>query len=196
MISASRASKLIKKSKYRETVKYKNGDVEDIVQVILEGDKVSAPFTRKFAKTFKGPIEEVLFDIWNFTRSNISYVQDNPGFEKVKSPGATWKDRFGDCKSLSIFVGSILKNLKIPYKYRVAFYDANHPNQGHIYPIAIINGKEIIVDAVNSVFDKEETYWRAYDVHPGSQEGRIAGPPPSRFGENLIISLLIYYLMQ
>lgn len=196
MIGVRKANKLIGKSKYEEKVKFKNGDVDDIINVILEADKVSAPFTRKLAKAFKGSEEKILFDIWAFTRKHIRYIQDSPGHEKIKSPGATWRDRAGDCKSMSVFNASILKNLKIPYKYKIVFYDPNQPSQGHIYPIALLDGREVVLDSVNSQFNKEERYWRDYVVYPSLQEGRIAGPPSQGIVSNIVISLLLYFILK
>ena len=60
---------------------------------------------RKIAKEFKD-----LESIWTFVHTKIEDVRDEPGDERIKLPAVTWKDRYGDCKSMSLFIGSILKN--------------------------------------------------------------------------------------
>jgi hypothetical protein len=196
-MNAARAGKLIKKSPYQETIFFDDGGVKDIVEVIIKADSESGPFTKQLAKEFKGKTpKKLLENIWKFTRKNISYKLDKPGKEKIKSPGATWRDRYGDCKSMSIFIGSVLKNLGINYKYRVAFYDASRPEQGHIYPIALIDGEEIIVDAVNNKFNHEVAYWKAYDVKPeNGQKVRVSGLAGSTSYSGIILAALLIYTL-
>ena len=152
-----------------KTVVSESANVDAIIRLILEADRQSRPFTAQFARYLKGKTDlDTLRNVWKFTREHIEYVRDAPGNEIVKSPGATWKDRFGDCKSMSVFIGSILANLGYRYKYRVAFYDPAKPEQGHIYPIAYTSSGEVIVDAVNSRFNQEVRYWKAFDYEPAS----------------------------
>lgn len=144
-----------------------NGKVKDIIQAILNADQVSASFTKKFAGSLVGRNKrQTLKNIWSFVKNEIEYRRDEAGYEVIKSPGRTWKDRHGDCKSFSVFIGAILQNLGIKYKYRVAFYDPKTPEQGHIYPVALIGGKEIILDAVHNRFDEEVRYWKKKDYWP------------------------------
>ena len=86
-----------------------------------------------------------------------------------------WKGRKGDCKSFSIFIGSIIKNLKWKYRYRVAFYDPQNPDSGHIYPIVTLpDGTDVVMDAVHNRFDEEVKFWRARDYYPESGYSRKA----------------------
>lgn len=165
---ASAASNLIGKTSNRVKVMYQDGDVDDIIEVILYADTMSRGFTKRLAKELKGKTDyETLRNIWNFTKQNVRYVRDRVGQEVIKSPGKTWHDRKGDCKSFSVFEGSLFQNLGYKYKYRVAFYNPRHPNSGHIYPIVILpGGREVIMDAVHTRFDDEVPYWKAYDYEP------------------------------
>lgn len=177
------ADRTIERSTNQVVTYYEEGDVHDIVKVILAGDKMSRKFTAKFSRFLRGKDDyESAGNVWRFVRKNIRYIRDTPGNEVVKSPGKTWQDRNGDCKSHAIFVGSLLKNLGIEYRYRVAFYDSKHPEQGHIYAVARIGGHDVPVDTVHTRFDDEVTYWRAMDYHPetGNRVAAVAGPPPSR----------------
>lgn len=152
-----------------------NADIARIIAAIMDADEMSKPFTAQFARYLKGHDDyETLHNIWNFVKSEIKYVRDRPGDEVVKSPGQLWATKKGDCKSFSIFIGSILNNLGYNYKYRVAIYSPLTPQQGHIYPVVILpDGEEVVVDAVHTKYDDEAKYYKAWDYTPGTK-GRKA----------------------
>jgi len=169
MISTAKAGRFVGSSKRIEYTFFKDGKVKDIIKVILFADVEGRFYTENLAPKLKGHNDyRTLENVWDFVNSKIKYVVDTPGYEKIKSPGATWKDKFGDCKSHSVFVGSLLHHLGFEFYYRVSFYDPEHPELGHIYCIAKSGGKEIIVDTVNTAFDKEEPFWKKQDYHPKS----------------------------
>ena len=190
------ADKLIRKSPRREIVVHKDGDVQDIINVILMADKVGADYTKRLAKRLKRKNDvDTLQGVYDFVKSNIRYKIDAPGFEKVKSPGATWKDKYGDCKSHTVFVGSLIKNMGYDYFYRVAFYDPSNPYQGHIYTVAIVDDKEVVLDTVNTGFDKEESFWKAYDYSPNGNKKKIqsiSGLPQFKLKDFAIISAICF----
>ena len=65
-----------------------------------------------------------------------------------------------DCDDYSIFVGSLLKNLGIPFKLRITKYDGKK-NFQHIYVIVPALGDsedEIVIDPVLSKFDYQKPY--------------------------------------
>jgi len=138
------AKKTIKKPNNETRVIFENGKTEDIVKVILLADLKSKECTKEFAKYLKGRnILETCKNIFYFLKKNIKYIKDKEGIQDVKSPCKTFSDGFADCKSLSIFAASILKNLKIPYKYRLASY-SNSKIPTHIYVVAIDEKKKIL----------------------------------------------------
>jgi transglutaminase-like putative cysteine protease len=163
------------------TVLKAKGGVWDIVEVIIRADKDSAPDTQELAQRLhRERPEATLHEAWQFVKTHVRYVRDKAGLETVKSPAKTWADGNGDCKAFSIFIASLLQNWGIPYVYRVAFYDPQQPQSGHIYPVAIIGGRKIPVDAVHTKFGEEVPYWKAYDVQPGSGEKtRLSGLTPT-----------------
>ena len=158
-----------------------NADVARIIALIMQADRLSQPFTKRFAHYLRGKNDlDTLRKVWSFVKDNIEYRRDEPGNEVVKSPGALWESKVGDCKSFSVMIGSLLSNLGYAYKYRVAFYNPVTPEQGHIYPVVILgNGTEVIVDAVHSRFNAEAKYWKAYDYEPATgtrkKASRLAG---------------------
>jgi hypothetical protein len=160
------ADQLIKPTSNIEAVIKEKGVTDDIVKTILIADRLSAGFTEKLAVYLVGDTDRAtLENVFSFVKENIEYVIDKPGFEVVKSPGKTWKDGFADCKSLSILVGSILQNLKIPYHYRFTSYNKSK-RVTHVYIVAQLNGQEVILDTVHDFFDEEVPYKYAIDYNP------------------------------
>lgn len=173
------ANKRIKPSSQTETIEFTSGGLDEIIKVILKADKESAQWTEDFAPLMrKGEDYKTLKSIWEFVRRNIRYVADRTGYEKIKSPGATWASRYADCKGMSVFVGSLLRNLGYEFYYKVVFYDKDRPEQGHIYPVAILEDCEVIIDAVHYRFNDEVPYWKGYAYHSNTgKKVAISGGP-------------------
>jgi len=163
------ASASIKQTSHAEEVIFSDGDTDDIVSVILHADKLAGPFTERFAPYLRGRTEaETTEKVWHFVKNEIRYQKDRNGHERIKSPGKLWADKEGDCKSMSVFVASILRNLGVPYKYRFAHYpNPSRPldkDVNHVFVVAVDrHGREIPVDTVASRWNYEEPYDYAYD---------------------------------
>jgi hypothetical protein len=98
--------------------------------------------TRVIAPIFKGKdLEETCRNIWNFVYKHIQYKKDEAGIEQVRRPSRTWADRYEgvDCDCYTVFISSILSNLKIPHKVRITKYGGKSHFQ-HIYPIVPKDG--------------------------------------------------------
>jgi len=198
--NVARAS--IRPSTEEEEIMFRDGDTDDIVRVILHGDSLAAPFTRDFAPYFRsGSTFSTGQKIWEFIKENIRYKKDRNGHERIKSPGKLWKDREGDCKSMAVFVASILQNLGIPYKYRFAHYP-NPARPGdrdvnHVFVVAYDNtGSEIPIDPVAGRYNYEEPYEYSYDYEPGGAAAKVSGWLPEggvKVWIPIIISFLIGY---
>lgn len=201
MIDRNLASKYIAMSPNRRQTMHEDGGIPEIIATIIHADQQSADFTKRLAPHLVAGNEiDTLKNIWRFTRKNIKYVRDRNGHEVIKSPGRTWADKSGDCKSFSVFVGSILQNLGYKYRYRVAFYDPQYPESGHIYPIVTLpGGKTVIVDAVHTVFDEEVPFWKASDYSPtsGRKYPSLAGTS-QKFGwaAGLATAFLLFTLVK
>jgi len=133
-----------------ETLHYKDGDTDDIIKVIRQDEKSAGKGIEKFSQQFKSsnPYESCQ-KIHDFLVRNITYKEDPPGVQYVKTPARLWQDRQGDCKSYTLFVCGVLQNLQIPYLIRFVGYVKGRPVT-HVYPVALIEGKEYPVDAVLS----------------------------------------------
>lgn len=153
------ADQKIKKTSGKYNLMYKEGKTDDIIAVILHADKRSASFTKNFASSLiGGDIKDTCRKIWNFVKTNVEYREDPFGVQNIKSPSEVWQTKVADCKSYSIFIGSILQNIGIPYTFRfVAFKGRDRVT--HVYPIVpLSNGRHITIDCVMNAFDKEKPY--------------------------------------
>lgn len=153
-------------------VMVQRGNVDDIIQIIRHADEQSVGATKRFSPFMKGSNElETLRNVWTFVRKNIDYTRDPDDEEVIKTPGCTIAEGSADCKSMSILTGSLVRDLGFQFKYRVAFYDPEQPQQGHIYVIAQIGTKNIVVDPVHHKFNHEITPWKYRDYKPSSVAG-------------------------
>ncbi|MBR6648788.1 MAG: hypothetical protein IKL29_05365 [Bacteroidaceae bacterium] len=96
--------------------------------------------------------------IWDYFVSNVAYVED-PGFNQyLKTPARLLSDGIGDCKSFSLFFGSCLYCLNIPFVFRFVSFNSS-PDFQHVYVVACpYTSQQIILDAVEKDADGEPRY--------------------------------------
>lgn len=195
MVDLNFARKRVKPTTDMVLLQIPDAGIPDILELIVKASAYGPGFTRRLAPSIQGQNQtDTLYKVWEFIRTRIAYKRDKPGAEVVKSPGKLVKDGVGDCKSMTVKAVSLMTNFGIPYRFRVAFYDPANPHAGHIYPIATVNGKDIIVDAVHHAFNEEVDFWKAYDYKPdgrlikeikGGLAG-ISGTPSNNIVSNLV----------
>jgi hypothetical protein len=149
--------------------------VDDTVQLIKRTVPQTLWHTEKLAAVLKArTMRDTCQNIWDFVYGNIQYKKDKDGVEQVRSPRRTWWERATgvDCDCYTEFISSILCNLGIPHKLRIAMYD---PSRGwqHIYPVVPVDGdtgKElanhgdyIVIDCVKDSFDAEQPFLKTKD---------------------------------
>ncbi|RMH47260.1 MAG: transglutaminase domain-containing protein [Alphaproteobacteria bacterium] len=197
MIGIRKAKRLVKPTTNKTLVERDQAEIKDILDAIFLGGRLAPEFTRELAPQLKRKTDmATLRAIWSFVRNNIRYRRDEGNVEVVKSPGKLLYDGYGDCKSFTIIIGSLLDNLGYRWKYRVAFYDPETPEQGHIYPVVVMpDGSEVILDAVHDTFNEEVPYWRAYDYDKhGNKMASLSGIPGQ--GNWLLWALLAIILLK
>ena len=148
-----------------ETVK-KGASVSDTVKFIPKVVRETLPQTKEIAEKLQGSsLSETCNNIWKFVYHHINYHKDEDGIEQIRSPARTWHDRLRgvDCDCYTVFISSILSNLKIPHSLRIAKYRKDYFQ--HIYPIVRKgNGKYITIDCVVEHFNYEEPYTEIKDT--------------------------------
>lgn len=163
---------IIRPSQQRTETRYRKGDTQDIIRVIMEADAQADAFIDPDGvQCLLGDTElDTLRNVWTFVKKNIRYRADRSGLERVKSPGALFATKFGDCKSFSIAEAAILRALGFSnIRYRFAAYAPG--NYTHVYIVARSGGRDVILDAVYDYFDKEKPYRKKKDI----PAARIAG---------------------
>ncbi len=122
--------------------------------------------TALLAQKLKGhTVADSCENIWHFVYGHIQYKMDKRGVEQVRRPSRTWADRKSgvDCDCYTVFIGSILSNLGIPYTIRITKYGGRSHFQ-HVYPVVHHKGKEIVLDCVTDRFNHEVPYSAKKDI--------------------------------
>ncbi len=135
-----------------------NANTYDIVNEVLRTYLLYKDDTCGLAKQLKGSTKiETLRNIWEFVKKNFKYKTDPVGYQYVQRPAVLWRNRVGDCKSFSIFIGSLLNCLGIPFVFRFTSHrDTTTPH--HVFVVVPDGDKEIILDATLSRFNYQKPY--------------------------------------
>ncbi len=170
--NGKRFNHLIKKANGQDTF-IKNGNVIETVESCI--DLIGSHYreVEELASMLQSDtLKETCRNIFNLSYSYLQYHKDEEGTEQLRTPARSWLDgqinykQKGklsagiDCDDYSIFVGSLLKCLAIPFKLRITKYDGRQ-NFQHIYVFVPAIGDsedEIIIDPVLSKFDYQKPY--------------------------------------
>ena len=147
----------IQKPKYRDYVITRTKYTSDITKAILKGIRASLPQARTSKDVFKGSTKkETLNRLWNYLKYNYNYKAEPVENQTVKTLARIYKDRNkgNDCKHFTTFITTYCLQHNIPVMLRLVSFKANDKNPTHIYPVAIVRGEEIPVDAVINEFGK------------------------------------------
>jgi hypothetical protein len=138
----------------------KDGEVSDTVELMEKVVHKYLTDTARIAPILRRKtLEETCKSIYDFVYNNIQYKLDKRGLEQLRRPARSWAERRTgvDCDCMSIFISSILTNLKIPHSFRITRYSADHWQ--HVYVIVPDNrGGYINIDAVVSPYGYEKPF--------------------------------------
>jgi predicted transglutaminase-like cysteine proteinase len=176
------AKKYVNVPQNNDKIMYEDGDTSDIIKVIEIADKIEVEQrnVKNLAAILRGPDEfQTCKKIWYFVKENIKYRADAAGYERIKLANKTGVDGYGDCKSFSILIASLLRELGIKAKYRFVSWKQSD-DITHVYIVAKLKGgEEILMDAVHTRFNDEVKY--AYKKEKNSAEmskiALVSGPP-------------------
>ena len=134
----------------------KDANVTHTVAFIPKVVNETLHHTKKLSAALKGQtLNETCSNIWQFVYQHIAYKKDQEGYEQIRSPARAWHDRKTgvDCDCYSVFISSILTNLKVPHILRITKYHRDYFQ--HIYPVVPFHGTYIILDCVTDGFNYE-----------------------------------------
>lgn len=109
--------------------------------------------TKAIAKALHAKNPMLLFDLWQWSRRTFHYKEDRTGYEEIRLPRRSWKDRKTgiDCEDFVIVLSGILHNLHVSHTVRMADYGNGWQ---HIY----IKVGQTTLDPVNPVFNREPPF--------------------------------------
>lgn len=149
----------------KKTVIYEDGDTQDIMEVIFMGERRFQHYGKEFCKwankNFEAT-EQGLRKLWDLVHHSIKYEVDPDGDQDIKTPPALAEIRKGDCKSKTLFVNAVLRCIGVPYIIRFTAYGMDKTIK-HVYTIAFLNGRKIIMDTVNTAFNQEALWGHKQD---------------------------------
>lgn len=137
--------------------------VDYLVIAIDDSQKYFPQLNKKFNN---GNKLDTALSIYNYTKDNLIFVKEPPENQNVKTASRVLSDVKNDCKGYSTFICSSLLACGIPAKLRLAGYNKYDTTPTHVYVVATINGKEVIIDGTLKRFNEEAPYETAYDVKP------------------------------
>lgn len=156
----------------------KDATVGDTVSFIKKIIPSTLSQTSSIAMALKGDsVYDSCKNIWHFVYSHIAYRKDRDGYEQIRSPARSWRDRKSgvDCDCYSTFISSILTNLGIPHILRITKYQKEYFQ--HIYPVVPNGGRYITIDCVTDRFDYEVPYSEKKDINMDLQYLNGLGNP-------------------
>jgi hypothetical protein len=133
-----------------------DGTVEDTVRLMHQIVRETANDTKMLAQRLRrNTLKETLQAIFDFVYTHIAYEKDSIFQEQVRRPLRTLYDQKGDCDCYATLIGSILYNMEVPFKFRIAEY-ANRGYFQHVYVIVPHTDGYFVVDPVLDNFNQEK----------------------------------------
>lgn len=150
------------------------GTTTDTIKFMADIIKNTTEQTAQIARVLNtGNREKTLKKIFDFIFTHIQYQPDAPHEEQLRSPNRSWTDRKNgvDCDCYSIFIGSILSNLKIPFVLRMVKIGGKSHFQ-HVYVVVpkttyktnLSRADYWAIDPVLDTFNEEHPFTDNYDL--------------------------------
>jgi hypothetical protein len=150
----------------KDKIIIEDGEVDETVDLMKRVVWKYINDTKQIASFLKGnSLRKTCENVWDFLYNHIQYKLDKKGLEQLRRPNRSWVERKTgiDCDCFSIFVSSILTNLKIPHSFRITKYDKDVFQ--HVYVIVPDGeGKNYYtIDCVLGQFNYEKPFTEKKD---------------------------------
>ena len=140
------------------------GFTEDIIRSIRDVLPSAMSQTAAFAETLKyacgGNISDTLYSLYHFLCVCVPLKVDPMGVQYIRKPAAIIhsKNRCADCKSYSIFIASVLRNLGIPCRLKFCSWAPDDVDVRHVFVQAYPDtGKAVTLDVNLKSYNKEKS---------------------------------------
>ena len=147
-----------------------NQDTDDIISAILNADNNNPALSYDNAVLFMSEDDyKTGLNIFNYIKDNIYYQAEPDSSQTTKTIDRILTDQKGDCKHYSLFAGSVLKTLGIPYVYRfVSFGDKD--DLTHVYIVINPDTNPLYLDGVIDEYNTQEPYKYKEDYYPKNKK--------------------------
>jgi len=142
---------------------------DQIAAMIKKAIEQSKPAADYLAPNFGGTQLNQCKQLYFFAKSLVPYKREPGGNQTAKTLQRIIQDANktgGDCKHYTTVICSIAKSLQIPIKMRLISQRINSKSPTHIYAVAIVDGKEIVIDPCMQKFMQQARYFYKKDVQP------------------------------
>lgn len=151
------------------------GSTGDTIEFMADIIKNTLADTKQIARVLKGKdLNSTLRNVFDFIFTHVQYKPDDPTTEELRRPVRVWADRQSgvDCDCYSIFIGSILSNLNIPFALRMVKINGKSYFQ-HVYVVVPKSGRQadlehqgryFTVDPVLDTYNEEHPFTGKYDL--------------------------------
>ena len=150
----------------RDRIIIEDGEVEQTVDLMKRVVWKYIDDTKRIAPYLKDQsLIDTCENIWNFLYHHIQYRLDKKGLEQLRRPNRSWAERRSgiDCDCFSIFVSSILTNLKIPHSFRITKYGKDVFQHVYVIVPQSDTSQYIIIDCVLNRFNYEKPFTEKKD---------------------------------
>jgi hypothetical protein len=139
----------------------------DITGAILKAIKESEPASKNLIPLFKNKNEETSAKlIFLFAKNLRPYKKEPSSFQTARTFQRIVTDNYGiDCKHFATICSSLCMALGIKCKLRLISQSPNTLTPNHIYCVAVINNKDIIIDPVLKNYNQEARYNSKTDIN-------------------------------
>lgn len=142
-------------------------DLDGLIEEVMEA--INDPFAMQQLEAWSRVVVQrnmgimqvqLLQKLWAWMRQHLPYKEDGLRSQLIKDPACAFHLRqYGnDCKSMTVFAAAFLRNARIPFQVDFITYRGDGKVvQAHVYPVANIWGHKIVVDAVDTKFNRANT---------------------------------------
>jgi hypothetical protein len=165
IVNGNEYNSMFPKAEGKNVVFKSYAELSDTVSLMKQVIATTLSDTKEIANLLRSDsVENTCANVWNFCFKHLQYEKDEKNKEQVRRPARTWQDRQQgvDCDCMTVFIGSILMNLGIPFSIRLTKYQSSEFE--HVYPVAHIGNKTIILDCVVYQFNYEVPYSHKKDI--------------------------------
>lgn len=155
------AKKTISTSTAKTVKPLGSGNAVDIINCINAVYPAAVEQTKRFAKALYqeegGDVTSLLRDLYWTVCKNVNLNYDPIGVQYIRKPANLVAEHTADCKSFSIFLSSVLTNLRIPNVMRFVAWQLEGEIQ-HVYVVAFPGtSRQTFLDCNLKDYNKEKT---------------------------------------